>query len=80
MHFLTVNIIALKHRNMSIPSITRKLIVSQSPRLLGLETFSSSDLWTPSGRSLVFGGQVVAQAMMAASHTTEKEVHSQHVR
>jgi acyl-CoA thioesterase len=48
--------------------------------MLGFEAFTSTDLWTPAGRSLAFGGQVVAQSLMAASHTVEnKEMHSQHV-
>jgi hypothetical protein len=49
-------------------------------RVRGLEAFKSSHLWTPTGSRGVFGGQVIAQSIMAACKTVEdKDLHSQHV-
>lgn len=61
-------------------SISKTLAVTPVARVRGLEAFVSSHLWTPYGARGVFGGQVVAQSLMAACKTVEgKDLHSQHV-
>jgi acyl-CoA thioesterase len=61
-------------------SVTETLAVTAMARVRGLEAFKSSHLWTPAGARGVFGGQVIAQSIMAACKTVEgKDLHSQHV-
>ncbi len=68
-------------------SLTKALSVIPSPDSippLGLpfsaDEFISQSLWRPRGARGVFGGQVIAQALLSASHTVPKPVglHSQH--
>lgn len=62
-------------------SITETLAVTPVKRVRGLQAFVSNHLWTPSGARGVFGGQVIAQSLMAACLTVkDKDLHSQHVR
>ncbi|CAK9779705.1 unnamed protein product [Cutaneotrichosporon oleaginosum] len=54
-------------------------VIPTPSRLLGLECFKAGNLWTPPGNRGVFGGQVIAQALMAAIKTVEGlELHSTH--
>ncbi|GMK56732.1 hypothetical protein CspeluHIS016_0305720 [Cutaneotrichosporon spelunceum] len=54
-------------------------VIPTPSRLLGLECFKASNLWTPPGNRGVFGGQVIAQALMAAINTVDGlELHSTH--
>lgn len=64
-----------------VSTVTNTLAVNPIGRVRGLEAFSSGHLWTPYGARGVFGGQVVAQSLMAAINTVEdnKDLHSQHV-
>ncbi|BEJ10930.1 hypothetical protein CspHIS471_0103520 [Cutaneotrichosporon sp. HIS471] len=61
-------------------SMNNSLEVIPTPsRLLGLECFKAGNLWTPPGNRGVFGGQVIAQALMAAIKTVDGlELHSTH--
>ncbi|KAL1413360.1 acyl-CoA thioesterase [Vanrija albida] len=60
-------------------SITDTLAVNPVDAVNGFDAFKSLRLWTPAGARGVFGGQVIAQAMQAASRTvTDKQLHSQH--
>ncbi|BEI86339.1 hypothetical protein CcaverHIS002_0606260 [Cutaneotrichosporon cavernicola] len=62
-----------------VSTVTNTLAVTPTTRVRGLEAFTSSHLWTPYGARGVFGGQVVAQSLMAAIDTVEgKDLHSQH--
>ncbi|GMK57547.1 hypothetical protein CspeluHIS016_0403810 [Cutaneotrichosporon spelunceum] len=62
-----------------VSTVTNTLAVTPTARVRGLEAFTSSHLWTPYGARGVFGGQVVAQSLMAAINTVEgKDLHSQH--
>lgn len=64
-----------------VSTVTNTLAVNPTQRVRGLEAFTSGHLWTPYGARGVFGGQVVAQSLMAAISTVEnKDLHSQHVR
>lgn len=61
-------------------SITDTLAVKPVDGVNGFEAFKSTRLWTPAGARGVFGGQVIAQSLQAASKTVVgKELHSQHV-
>lgn len=61
-------------------TITNTLAVNSVARVRGLEAFASGHLWTPYGARGVFGGQVVAQSVMAAIGTVKgMDLHSQHV-
>lgn len=61
-------------------TITNTLAVKPVSRVRGLEAFASGHLWTPYGARGVFGGQVVAQSVMAAIGTIKNmDLHSQHV-
>lgn len=61
-------------------SVTETLAVNPVARMRGLEAFKSEHLWTPTGARGVFGGQVIAQSIMAACKTVKgKDLHSQHV-
>jgi hypothetical protein len=63
-----------------VSTVTNTLAVNPTARVRGLEAFTSGHLWTPYGARGVFGGQVVAQSLMAAINTVEgKDLHSQHV-
>ncbi|KLT46172.1 Thioesterase/thiol ester dehydrase-isomerase [Cutaneotrichosporon oleaginosum] len=62
-----------------VSTVTNTLAVNPTARVRGLEAFTSGHLWTPYGARGVFGGQVVAQSLMAAINTVEgKDLHSQH--
>ncbi|BEI79858.1 hypothetical protein CcaverHIS002_0103870 [Cutaneotrichosporon cavernicola] len=54
-------------------------VIPTPSRLLGLECFKARNLWTPPGNRGVFGGQVIAQALMAAIKTVDSlDLHSTH--
>lgn len=54
-------------------------VVPTGARLLGLECFSAVNLWTPPGNRGVFGGQIIAQALMSAIETVAgMDLHSTH--
>ena len=57
-------------------SLTASLVVRADPS--HPDTFTSETLWVPHGARGVFGGQVIAQALVAASQTTPLGLHSQH--
>ncbi|KAL7422429.1 hypothetical protein Q5752_003077 [Cryptotrichosporon argae] len=60
-------------------SLVDALALHPSAPVGGLDVFESSALWTPCNARGVFGGQVVGQALLAASRTVERMVvHSQH--
>lgn len=61
-------------------SMNASLEITSTPaRLLGLECFKADNLWTPPGNRGVFGGQVIAQALMAAIKTVDGlDLHSTH--
>jgi acyl-CoA thioesterase 8 len=52
----------------------------EPPPHISVETYVSQSLWRPAGARGVFGGQVIAQALAAASHTIAPPLglHSQH--